>query len=160
MWRGDCGEAVEEGKRLCGEGTVERWMRGRGCGEREVGRGDCGEVDEGKRLCGEGTVERWMRGRGCGEREVGRGDCGEVDEGKTETMGRGDCGEVDERKRLWGEGTVETEVDEGKRLWGKGCGEVDEGTATRRSVDFPTLTLAALILANAGLTDYFSLSDN
>ncbi len=43
-------------------------------------------------------------------------DCGERD------VVRGDCGEVDE----------------GKRLWGKGSGEVDEGTATRRSVDFHT----------------------
>ena len=66
---GDCGE-VDEGKRLWGEGTVERWMRGR---LRLWGEGDGGEVDEGKRLWGEGTVERWMRGRDCGERGLWRG---------------------------------------------------------------------------------------
>ncbi len=38
-------------------------MRGRDCGERDVVRGDCGEVDEGKRL--------W--GKGCGERGLWRG---------------------------------------------------------------------------------------
>ena len=73
---GDCGE-VDEWKRLWGEGTVERWKRGRDCverglwrggrGEETVWRGDCGEVDEGKRLWGEGGGERWMRGRDCGE---------------------------------------------------------------------------------------------
>ena len=49
-------------------------MRGRDCGERDVVRGDCGEVDEGKRLWGKGYGERdEVKGLGKGMWQEGCG---------------------------------------------------------------------------------------